>query len=361
MKAKVVGQLGMERGHEHVLLPRHHRVAVDLREHLHPVAGLLDPWRADEDRPQRLVPEALHVHVLLEAADLAPEGVAARLDVHQAQVRAVEHDQPGAGAEHRPPAAHEVPYGLLEAVGLDPHAHRRALAAGEDQPVEPIEVTGAPDLHGDRAEAPQRIAVGLEAALDCEHADPRPAAAGSPAGAWPRRYQPRCWSRLPSSRSLTSRPGIASPSDSEASRDRARILVVRGGVDDRPGPRGWVRGLEDPRADEHALGPELHHQRGVRRRGEAAGGEVDHRQAALGGDLANQLERRAQLLGGGRQLGPVHRREPPDPGLDRAHVPHGLDDVAGAGLALRADHGRALGDPPQRLAQVGGAAHERHA
>ena len=48
------------------------------------------------------------------------------------------------------------------------------------------------------------------------------------------------------------------------------------------------------------------------------------------------------------------------PGLDRAHVAHRLDDVAGAGLALGADHRRALGDPPQRLAQIGGAAHERH-
>ncbi len=38
---------------------------------------------------------------------------------------------------------------------------------------------------------------------------------------------------------------------------------------------------------------------------------------------------------------------------------HGLDDVAGAGLALGADHGRALADPAQRLAEVGRAAHER--
>ena len=37
-----------------------------------------------------------------------------------------------------------------------------------------------------------------------------------------------------------------------------------------------------------------------------------------------------------------------------------LDDVAGAGLALGADHARALGDAPQRLAEVGGTAHERH-
>ena len=39
---------------------------------------------------------------------------------------------------------------------------------------------------------------------------------------------------------------------------------------------------------------------------------------------------------------------------------HGLDHVAGAGLALGADHRRSLADPAQRLAEVGGAAHERH-
>ncbi len=41
-------------------------------------------------------------------------------------------------------------------------------------------------------------------------------------------------------------------------------------------------------------------------------------------------------------------------------MPHGLDDVAGTGLALGADHGRALGDAPQRFAQVGGTADEGH-
>jgi hypothetical protein len=39
-------------------------------------------------------------------------------------------------------------------------------------------------------------------------------------------------------------------------------------------------------------------------------------------------------------------------------VAHGLDDVAGAGLALGADHRRALADAPQRLAEVRRAADE---
>ena len=37
-----------------------------------------------------------------------------------------------------------------------------------------------------------------------------------------------------------------------------------------------------------------------------------------------------------------------------------VDDVAGAGLALGADHRGALGDAPQRLTQVRAAADERH-
>ena len=46
--------------------------------------------------------------------------------------------------------------------------------------------------------------------------------------------------------------------------------------------------------------------------------------------------------------------------LHGPHVAHGLDDVAGAGLALGADHGRALADAPQRLPEVAAAAHEWH-
>ncbi len=52
-------------------------------------------------------------------------------------------------------------------------------------------------------------------------------------------------------------------------------------------------------------------------------------------------------------------REPADAAGDLAQVADGLDDVAGAGLALGADHRRALADPPQRLAEVGRAADER--
>ena len=55
----------------------------------------------------------------------------------------------------------------------------------------------------------------------------------------------------------------------------------------------------------------------------------------------------------------AERRALGDVAEDLALVADGLDDVAGAGLALRADHRGALGDPAQRLAQVPSPAHER--
>ena len=74
----------------------------------------------------------------------------------------------------------------------------------------------------------------------------------------------------------------------------------------------------------------------------------------------HELERGAELLGRSRQLGGVEHRQAADLAGDRAQVAHRLDDVAGAGLALGADHRGALADSPQRLAEVRRAADERH-
>src|SRR5262245_57869223 len=75
------------------------------------------------------------------------------------------------------------------------------------------------------------------------------------------------------------------------------VLVVRGGLDDGPGSDRRVGRLEDARADEDRLGPELHHERGVRRRGDAAGREVRHRQVAFAGEPADPLVGRPEALG----------------------------------------------------------------
>jgi len=135
---------------------------------------------------------------------------------------------------------------------------------------------------------------------------------------------------------------------------------VRGGLDDRLGPRPRVFALEDARADEHCLGAELHHQRRVGWCRDAAGTEQRHRQAAGLGDLLHQPERRLQLLGPVEQLSAIGLGDLADIAGDGPQVTHCLDDVAGAGLALGANHAGPLGDAPQRFAQVGGAAHERH-
>lgn len=50
----------------------------------------------------------------------------------------------------------------------------------------------------------------------------------------------------------------------------------------------------------------------------------------------------------------------PDGPLHRAAVAHGFDDVAGAGLALGADHRGAFGDTAQSLPKVAAATHKRH-
>ena len=147
-----------------------------------------------------------------------------------------------------------------------------------------------------------------------QHADARPIGALCHAGRCGRRHAAPVTSatratmlkQVPAPGCRRSR-GRASPRrarlDARAIASGSSKCVVASTIAARP--RGRVRRLEDARADEDALGAELHHQRGVGRRGEPAGGEVDDRQPARRGHLAHQLERRAQLLGGRRQLGLV--------------------------------------------------------
>ncbi|GAB1400671.1 hypothetical protein MASR1M66_21260 [Aminivibrio sp.] len=130
------------------------------------------------------------------------------------------------------------------------------------------------------------------------------------------------------------------------------------GLDDGPGPAGRVAALEDARTDEDAVHAELHHQGRVGRGGDAAGREIDHGQPAQFAQPAHQLQRRADLAGKGHQLLGGHVLRPADAVAHGPGMAHGLDHVARAGLALGADHGRALGDAAQGLAQVAAAADE---
>ena len=75
----------------------------------------------------------------------------------------------------------------------------------------------------------------------------------------------------------------------------------------------------------------------------------------FGGDVLDQLVRRAELLGRDEQLVLAHALEAADLGEHVAEVADGLDDVAGAGLALGPHHRGAFVDPAQRLAEVRGS------
>ena len=122
----------------------------------------------------------------------------------------------------------------------------------------------------------------------------------------------------------------------------------------------WIVALEDARTDEDSLGTELHRQGGVGGRGDTTGAEEGNRKPAGLGDLLHQRQRCLQLLGPLEELGRIGLTDLADVADDVAEVTNCLDDVAGAGLALRANQTRAFADAPQRLAQVGGTAHERN-
>src|SRR4029077_13978242 len=146
--------------------------------------------------------------------------------------------------------------------------------------------------------------------------------------------------------------------------DELRVHEVRRGLDDRLRPAQLILRiigcLEDPAADEVAFGPELHHQRGVGRRRDAAGAEQHHRQLLRFRDTTDELERDTvfgRLLA---ELRLVESGEVGDATGDLSDVADRLDDVAGPGLALAADHRRALADAPQGLAEIARAAHEWH-
>ena len=118
--------------------------------------------------------------------------------------------------------------------------------------------------------------------------------------------------------------------------------------------------FEDAGTDEDGLGAKLHHQGRVGRSGNPAGGKIRYRKLAMFGHPFDQFQRRLQFLGLVHQLFLAQHGELLHFLNDGADVAHRLDDVAGAGFALGADHGGAFGDTAQRFAQVARAANERH-
>src|SRR3954453_12936637 len=72
VNARVVCELGMERGDEEPTVAAEHRLTVQLGQHLYVVPQLAHTRCADEDAVERL---AAQVEIHLEARDLAPVGV----------------------------------------------------------------------------------------------------------------------------------------------------------------------------------------------------------------------------------------------------------------------------------------------
>src|SRR5436190_11622882 len=165
--ACVVGQFRVERRDENPAVAEQHRLAFELCEHLDAGAALVEPWGANEDAAQGLV-GAVEPQVGLEARDLAPVGVAVDDDVGEPEVLPVEHDHPGAGAEHGPV---EVAQRLVQAVEPDQAHDRGRFAAGNDEAVDLFELLRRPYLDRLRSQPAQHRRVLAEVSLDCQNAD----------------------------------------------------------------------------------------------------------------------------------------------------------------------------------------------
>src|SRR5215213_1849689 len=165
--ARIFGQLGVERCHEEATLAQQDGLAVVFRQYLDLGPALADTRCADEDAAERLV-LPLELEIRLEAGHLPPIGVTVDLEIHQAQMRAIEHDHPRAGAEDR---SCEALHRLVEAV--EPHQphERRRLAARDDEAVQALQLIGLPDLDRVGPEASQHRRVLAEVPLHSEHTD----------------------------------------------------------------------------------------------------------------------------------------------------------------------------------------------
>ena len=130
-----------------------------------------------------------------------------------------------------------------------------------------------------------------------------------------------------------------------------------GGLDDGLARGTGRRCLKMPEPT-NSLGAELHHQRGVGRVAMPRAQNNDPEGAGLG-DLLHHR-------GSGAWSCLAHSNSSPGSACATCachrvitEVTDGLDDVAGAGLDLRADHGGACSKPSEGLTEVGRAAHER--
>jgi hypothetical protein len=247
----------------------------------------------------------------VERVALPPERVAQRADgdaTDRAWSCLVEfvgqQDHPRAGPEHRQPGVDPCPDGIQQLEALEQLADRRRLAAGQDEPVDLVELSRTVRTSRPHGAAPRR-ARRCSSTSPCSARTPtraagRVASSGDPDPPWRRGVSDDVSDRANAARARRHQPrsayfchrrAVHLDADhrlAEAPRhlgDDLRVLEVRRRLDDRASTTLGVAGLEDARADEHAVRAQLHHHRGVRRRRDPPGGEQHHRQAPELGDF----------------------------------------------------------------------------
>ena len=156
----------------------HDPAVVQPREDVDAGAGPLDDRGADEHGVDRPSAEDVDVEVGLERLELSPERIALDGHVEQRQDRllaagdlAREDDHPGARPEDGRARLGEVEDRLAQAPALDEPAHRRALAAGQDQAAEALEVGRLAHANTLDADGGERVEMLAERPLEGQDPD----------------------------------------------------------------------------------------------------------------------------------------------------------------------------------------------
>ena len=154
MDTEIVGQLGMERREQYSTVSNKHRVAFVETENLtiEIFGPSFDDRSADKDSVKGCF-ERRQEKLGVEAVNLASIGVSAYLDVHYLQpLRPLsslsQQDGSRAGSEDRQAVSAGRPERIEEPATAGEILHRCAFAAGDDQPMDILEVLRLPDFPG---------------------------------------------------------------------------------------------------------------------------------------------------------------------------------------------------------------------
>lgn len=179
MDPEIVGQLGMERREQYSTVSNKHRVAfVEAENFTIEVFGpSLDDRGADKDSVKGGL-ERRQEKLGVEAVKLASIGVSAHLYVHDLQplrpLRSLsQQDGSRAGSEDRQAVSAGRSERFEEPATAGEIFHRRAFAAGNDQPLDILEIFRFPDPPGLHSAALEAGDVKREGSLQGEHADGR--------------------------------------------------------------------------------------------------------------------------------------------------------------------------------------------